>query len=173
MASCGQATLSKDRKEERGSKQSKPSPIPHHPPTPTPSETQNLTPETPDPSPTAQFVEELPDDFWDREPVPVEAYSEEARPVETQAVETQAVETHPVKANSKEASSIPASKQPNPKAQDSSLVHHPLFAELQRLFPGKIVRIETTKPEAKTGDDTKDEIDAPNDVDVSLDELET
>ena len=58
------------------------------------------------------------------------------------------------------------------KSQPASPIKNPLFAELQSLFPGKILRIETTKPQPKTGDDSKDETEPSTQMEQSLDESE-
>lgn len=85
--------------------------------------------------PDTEFVqEELPADFWDHESVPVEAYSDE-------------------EAKTSEA---------KPTAPTASPIHHPLFAELQRLFPGRIVRLEIPKTSNKAND--KEEESPPSDT---------
>jgi hypothetical protein len=101
--------------------------------------------------PAPEFVqEELPADFWQQEAIPVEIYDDEAS----------------------FESSLPASPKPKNKNPDSSPIKHPLFAELQSLFPGKIVRIEITKAEPKTGDDSKDEPEPTILAEQSLEEPE-
>ncbi len=123
------------------------------PPKEIPAVPQVAAPKISEPQPkTPQFVqEELPADFWERESIPVEAYEDEV-PLE----------------------SLPTSKVATPsKGQSASPIQHPLFAELQALFPGKIVRIETTKPGAKTGDDSKDESEPSAQADQPLDDSES
>ena len=60
-----------------------------------------------------------------------------------------------------------------PRVQPESGIHHPLFAELQTLFPGKLLRIEATKPETKTGDDSKDETETQIQSETPIEESET
>ena len=153
------ASLKAEKKQPAKSKEQRaqsltPPPTTHHPsPKEIPAVPQVAAPKISEPQPkTSQFVqEELPADFWERESIPVEAYEDEV-PLE----------------------SLPTSKTATPsKGQAASPIKHPLFAELQALFPGKIVRIETTKPGAKTGDDSKDESELSTQADQPLDDSES
>jgi hypothetical protein len=126
---------------------------------PTTYNLQPTKPETPAPPPTtqasneplaSQFVEELPTDFWS-EAVPVEAYADEESNQLAQATDI---------------------KITKPRAQSASGIDHPLFAELQTLFPGKILRIEATKQEVKTGDDSKDETEVLPQGELAIEESE-
>jgi hypothetical protein len=123
-------------------------------PQPTTYNLQPTKPETPAQSSNeplaSQFVEELPTDFWS-EAVPVEAYADEESNQSAQATDI---------------------KITKPRAQSASGIDHPLFAELQTLFPGKILRIEATKQEVKTGDDSKDETEVLPQGELAIEESE-
>lgn len=75
---------------------------------------------SPDPEPEApQFIEALPADFWDQEATPVSSYNDDTE----QGSQTRSQSWGKVE----------------------SPISHPLFAELQSLFPGKIIRFEAAK----------------------------
>ena len=109
------------------------------------------------------MLEELPDNFWDNDDPPPPAPAKPA-PEQSSAPTPSNKANPPPQTNAPQTTQPPAT--PDATTNAAGLESEPLFAELQSLFPGKVVSVETPEVEALEDEIAMD--DPGVDVDDSL-----